>query len=138
MAELLGASARRGVAGGCGFHVGTSAAASAMVRRGEGERQGACEVSTGSGRRRGGILRRRASAGEGRQAGRWRGELGGVAVSLFCLLAEVGDDWNKPDGPGQPGKWPLAFLSLSFLNFCFLIFCNCWALLKILKRFQKS
>ena len=84
MAELLGASVRRGLAGGCGFHVGTSAAESAMVRGGDGERQGACEVSTGSGRRRGGVSRCRAGAGEGRQAGRWRGELGGVAVSLLC------------------------------------------------------
>ena len=52
--------------------------------------------------------------------------LGGVAVSLLCLLAEVGDDWHRPDGPGQLGKWPLAFLSLfsdlflfsNFLQLC--------------------
>ena len=75
--------------------------------------RGACEVSTGSGRCRRGASRRRAGAGDGRQAGRWRGELGGVAVSLLYLLAEVGDDWNGPDGPGQTGKWPVAFLSLS-------------------------
>ena len=122
MAELLGASARRGVAGGYMFHVGTSAAASAMVRRGEGERQGACEVSTGSGQGRGGVSRRRAGAGDDRQGGRWRGELGGVAVSLLCLLAEVGDDSHRPDGPGQPGKWPLAFLSLSLFSKLFFVF----------------
>src|SRR4051812_19397656 len=32
-------------------------------------------------------LERPASRGRGRQAGWWRGELGGVAVSVLCLLA---------------------------------------------------
>ena len=95
-------------------------------------------MSRGSGRRRRGVSRRRIGAGDGRQAGRWRGELGGVAVSLLCLLAEVGDDWHGPDGPGQPGKWHVAFLSLSFICFCFLFFCNFVALIKILKLTQKS
>jgi hypothetical protein len=64
------------------------------------------ESERGSGRRRGGSSRRCAGAGEGRQAGWWRGELGGVAVSLLCLLAEVGDDWHQASGLGWPGKWP--------------------------------
>ena len=81
---------------------------------------------------RGDVQSGRASRGRGRQAGWWRGELGGVAVSLLCLLAEVGDDWHGPDGPGQPGKWPLAFLSLSFLN-CFL-FSNFLQLLGFIKN----
>ena len=42
---------------------------------------------------------------------------------------------------GRPsaGKWPLSFLSLSFvILIVFLIFCNCLALLKIARNFQKS
>jgi hypothetical protein len=40
----------------------------------------------------------------GREGG--GGELRGVAVSLLCLLAEVGDDWHQASGLGWPGKWP--------------------------------
>ena len=70
------------------------------------------------------------------------------AVSLLCLLAEVGDDWHGPGGGlgrlqgrqvGFTGKLG-RFLSLSFISFCFLFFCSCLgfikntrALLKILK-----
>ena len=35
-------------------------------------------------------LKYKETLGRGRQGGRWRGELGGVAVSLLCLLARGG------------------------------------------------
>ncbi len=31
------------------------------------------------------------------------GKLDGVAVSLLCLLAEVGDDWHQASGLGRAG-----------------------------------
>ena len=59
-------------------------------------------------------------------------------MSLLCLLAEVGDDWHMPDGPGQPGKWPLAFLSLSFLIcFSFSIFLQLLGFIKNTKTFPE-
>ena len=53
VAELLDTVARRGDDGGRDYGGGAAAGASAMVRESEGERQGASEVSAGSGRRRG-------------------------------------------------------------------------------------
>ena len=61
-----------------------------------------------------------------RQAAWWRGELGGVAVSLLCLLAEVGDDWHTPVGWAMLGQVsgrqvsPGKFL---FFYFCSVLFC---------------
>ena len=49
-----------------------------------------------------------------------RGVRGGVAVSLLCLLAEVGDDWHQDSGLGRagpPGKCPV--LSLPPFYFLF-------------------
>ena len=74
----------------------------------------------------------------GKQEEAWR-LARACTISLLCLLAEVGDDWHGPGGPTQPGKWPVAFLSLSFpFNSVFLFFYICWALLKIARHFQKS
>ena len=53
-------------------------------------------------------------------------------MSLLGLLADVGDDWNTPDGLGQPGKWPLAFLSLSFSDL--FLFSNFLQLLGFIKN----
>ena len=39
-----------------------------------------------------------------------------VRCPLLCLLAKVGGDWHGPGGPAQPGKWPVAFLSLSLFH----------------------
>ena len=65
--------------------------------------RGACEVSTGSGRCRRGASRCHAGANDGRQAGWWCGKRGGIAVSLLCLLAEVGDDWQRRWA--GPARW---------------------------------
>ena len=50
---------------------------------------------------------------------------GARAVSLLCLLAEVGDDWHEPAQcwAGQWARWatPGKFLSLSFSVFIYSI-----------------
>ena len=110
---------RREDDGGRGYVGGTTAAASAMARESEGEVQGAngCPGAWGGAEE---ALRGVALARRHRQAGRWRGELGGVAVSLLGLLAEVGGDWHGPDGPARPGKWPPGLsLSLFLFNLLF-------------------
>jgi hypothetical protein len=97
---------------------------------------GGSEVSRGSSDTGGGSSWRRDGVRASRQARRWRGERARVAVSLLCLLAEVGDDWRGPDGPAQSvsGLGP-------FCYFCFPIFyffCNFVALFKIVRHYQKS
>ena len=101
--ELLDMVARRGDDGGCDYGGGAAAGASAMVRESEGERQGASEVSTGSGRRRGAYpVSRRAK----RQAA------GAVAssrspASALCLPG--GDKAAGWHGPAQ--RWPARWAS---------------------------
>ena len=98
-AELGGASERQGEHGGRDYVGGTATAASAMARRGREREPGGNEVSGRSSGRRG----RRPDPLEARAASRRRrGARGGVAVSLLCLLAEVGDDWHGA-GLGRPG-----------------------------------
>ena len=97
--------------------------------RGAGGREGVC----------GDVQSVRALRGSGRQAGWWRGELGGVAVSLLCLLARGGRRQGEaPGGLGRTGGLPaqelgrllapgkcslLCFIILfSFIN----IFCHCF------------
>ena len=59
------------------------------------------EGSRGSRRRRGEGARRRGGLSDaGRQGGAWRRGRA-CAVSLLCLLAEVGDDWHGPGGLGS-------------------------------------
>ena len=68
------------------------------------------------------------------------------ATRSASFWREEDDDWQgQSAGPSQvgwasTGKAQVASLSLSFCLFVsvFLFNCNCWALLKILKRFQKS
>ena len=63
-----------------------------------------------------------------RQASWWRGARARRALSLLCLLVEVGDDWHQARwaGPAQerprwawwvPGKCPGESLSLSYILF---------------------
>jgi len=96
-AELLDTVARRGDDGGHDYGGGAAAGASAMVRESEGERQGASEVSAGSGRRRGAYP---ASRRVTRQAA------GAVAssrppASALCLPG--GDEAAGWHGPAQ--RW---------------------------------
>ena len=51
----------------------------------------------------GGCVASPASSRRSAASRRRRGELGGVAVSLLCLLAEVGDDWHQASGLGRAG-----------------------------------
>ena len=58
------------------------------------ERQGRGWVEEVSEGVPGGCVASPASSKRSAASRRRRGELGGVAVSLLCLLAEVGDDWH--------------------------------------------
>ena len=105
-------------------------------RRGEGEVQGANEVSgRSSGRRRS----TSASSGTGgKQVAPWRAHARRRHLSACSgkrkQLTGAGQHSAGP-ASGLPGK----ILSLSLFCFVFPIFlCNCVALLKILKCFQKS
>ena len=63
--------------------------------------------------------------GEADEQGGGVASSGACAVSLLCLLAEVGDDWHGPAQcwAGQWARWaaPGKFLSLSFSVFLFIL-----------------
>ena len=81
------------------------------------------------------------------EAGGGRRVAAGAGHALRVLLARGGRRLAEPVGWAEPGGWastgkarvgfPLS-LSLFLFVSVFLINCNCWALNKILKRFQKS
>ena len=148
-AELLGASARLGVAGGHGY--GDDDGELRSVAGGETEERG------------GGRSRERGRSERGSGTSPWRREEVGEAATAKQEVAGVGarasstqllrgegeeDDWQlgctvtgRAEAGPATGMWPRygSFsLSLSFSNhLSFLLFCKFRALLKILKHFQK-
>ena len=83
--ELLDTVARRRDDGEREFHGGAGAAASAMARESEGERQGRMDVSTGFGARRGGHTGQQGGEGRKQGSGQLRGARRSRRRAPACL-----------------------------------------------------
>ena len=129
---------RREDDGGCENYGGAGAAASAMVRRGEGEASG----ENGGVQGIGPTTWRSSSASRGEAASRWRrGELAHAGVTsllawwgrsswLARAITALGRQVGQLVGCGQVSPFP--FISILFY------FCKFVAFLKMLRHLQKS